>query len=120
MRVGFLVDSLLSRYQGRLLDGAMRAARQQGARVIGFQGSFLNRGGVQHSFDGSFLYDLAGPNAVDGLIVVSNILASGVGIETLRTFCANVGVPVVSIGELPGFPEVCIESRTGLAAAISH
>ena len=88
--------------------------------MIGFQGSFLNRGGVQQSFDGSFLYELAGPHAVDGLVVVSNILASVVGIESLRTFCANVGVPVVSIGELPGFPEVGIESRSGLTAAISH
>jgi len=120
MRLGFLVDSLLSRYQGRLLDGATRAARRQGARVIGFQGSFFHREGEPHSFDGSFLYELAGPNAVDGLVVVSNILASAVGIESLRTFCANVGVPIVSIGELPGFSEVGIESRNGLAAAISH
>ena len=114
MRLGFLVDSLLSRYQGRLLDGAIRAARRQGARVIGFQGSFFHREGEPHSFDGSFLYELAGPNAVDGLVVVSNILASVVGIESLRTFCANVGVPIVSVGELPGFPEVGIESRDGL------
>jgi signal transduction histidine kinase/DNA-binding LacI/PurR family transcriptional regulator/CheY-like chemotaxis protein len=120
MRLGFLVDSLLSRYQGRLLDGAMRAARRQGAQIIGFQGSFLHGAGEQHSFDGSFLYELAGPNAVDGLVVVSNILASVVGIDSLRTFCANVGVPVVSVGELPGFPEVGIDSRAGLTAAIAH
>lgn len=98
----------------------MRAARRKSARVIGFQGSFFHREGEQHSFDGSFLYELAGPNAVDGLVVVSNILASMVGIESLRTFCANVGVPIVSVGELPGFPEVGIESRDGLTAAISH
>ena len=98
----------------------MRAARRQGARLIGFQGSFFHHEGEQHSFDGSFLYELAGPNAVDGLVVVSNILASVVGIESLRTFCANVGVPIVSVGELPGFPEVGIESRDGLTAAISH
>ena len=98
----------------------MRAARRRGARVIGFQGSFLHNEGEQHSFDGSFLYELAGSNAVDGLVVVSNILASVVGIESLRTFCANVGIPVVSVGELPGFPEVGIESRAGFTAAISH
>ena len=120
MRLGVLIDSLLSRYQGRLMHGAMRAASRQGARVIGFQGSFLNRGGEPHAFDGSFLYELAGPSAVDGLVVVSNILASAVGIEPLRSFCASVGVPVVSIGDLPGFPAVCIDSRDGLSAAITH
>ncbi|HKO50609.1 MAG TPA: substrate-binding domain-containing protein [Polyangiaceae bacterium] len=120
IRLGFLVDSLLSRYQGRLLAGAIRAARRQGAQVIGFQGSFLIREGAQRSFDGSFLYELAGPSSVDGLVVVSNILASVVGTESLRAFCEDIGVPVVSVGDLPGFPEVCIESRGGLTAAISH
>lgn len=119
-RLGFLVDSLLSRYQSRLLGGVLRGAQRRGARVIGFQGSFLHRDGEQHSFDGSFLYDLAGPSAVDGLIVVSNILASVVGIEALRAFCTQVGVPVVSVGELPGFPRVCIESQAALSGAISH
>jgi signal transduction histidine kinase/DNA-binding LacI/PurR family transcriptional regulator/DNA-binding response OmpR family regulator len=119
-RLGFLVDSLLSRYQSRLLGGVLRGAQRRGARVIGFQGSFLHRDGDQHSFDGSFLYDLAGPSAVDGLIVVSNILASVVGIEALRAFCAEVAVPVVSVGELPGYPQVCIESHAALGAAISH
>ncbi len=120
IRLGFLVDSLLSRYQGRLLNGAIRAAERRGAHVIGFQGSFLNREADHQPFDGSFLYELAGPGAVDGLVVVSNILASVVGIEQLRSFCARIGVPVVSVGELPGFPQVCIDSQAALTAAISH
>ncbi|MEO7034215.1 MAG: substrate-binding domain-containing protein [Polyangiaceae bacterium] len=120
IRLGFLIDSLLSRYQTRLLVGAFRAARRRGARVIGFQGSFLNFDQERHAFDGSFLYELAGPRAVDGLIVASNILASQVGIESLRTFCATLGVPVVTVGELPGFPQVCIDARGGFSCAISH
>ena len=120
IRLGILVDSLLSRYQARLLNGAVRAAKRHGARVLGFQGSFLNRKEDRLAFDGSFLYELAGPSAVDGLIVVSNILASDVGIESLRAFCAGLGVPVVSVGELPGFAHVCIESESGLSSAISH
>jgi len=120
MRLGFLVDSLLSRFQARLLTGAVRAARRQQAQVVGFQGSFLNHESAPHPFDGSFLYDLAGPAAVDGLVVVSNILASVVGVESLRTFCVALGVPIVSVGDLPGFSQVCIESHDGLTAAISH
>jgi hypothetical protein len=58
------------------------------------------------------------PSAVDGLVVVSNILGSVVGVESLRSFCDKVGVPVVSIGELPGFPEVSIESTEGSGATL--
>jgi signal transduction histidine kinase/DNA-binding LacI/PurR family transcriptional regulator/CheY-like chemotaxis protein len=120
IRLGFLVDSLLSRYQVRLFNGAFRAARRRGAHLIGFQGSFLKRQGDQSSFDGSFLYELAGPLAVDGLIVTSNILASVVGPEAVRSVCLQSKLPVISIGELAGFPHVGSECKPGLRAVIEH
>ncbi|MEO6600290.1 MAG: substrate-binding domain-containing protein, partial [Polyangiaceae bacterium] len=119
VKIGFLVDSLLSRYQVRLLNGALRAAHRRGAHVIGFQGSFL-RESEGAAFDGSFLYKLAGPQAVDGLIVASNTIASMVGTDFLSAFCAKSGLPVVSIGDLPGYPQVTIDSRAALRAAIVH
>jgi signal transduction histidine kinase/DNA-binding LacI/PurR family transcriptional regulator/DNA-binding response OmpR family regulator len=120
IRIGFLVDSLLSRYQVRLFNGAWRAARRRGAHLIGFQGSFLTRPSDATSFDGSFLYELAGPVAVDGLVVASNILASVVGTDAVRAFCMRSGVPVVSVGELPGFPHVETDCHHGLRAVIEH
>src|ERR1044071_872212 len=81
-RIGFLVDSLLSRYQVRLFSAVKRAARERGARVVGFQGSYLrNPTEARLVFDGSFLYELVSTGSVDGLLVTTNILASGVGVE---------------------------------------
>jgi signal transduction histidine kinase/DNA-binding LacI/PurR family transcriptional regulator/DNA-binding response OmpR family regulator/HPt (histidine-containing phosphotransfer) domain-containing protein len=120
-RLGLLIDSLLSRYQVRLFDGVKRAARDRGARVIGFQGSYLrNAGDVRPVFDGSFLYQLVSAGCVDGLLVTSNILASGVGIDPVRALCAESGLPVVSIGELPGFPWIDLDTYAGLHGVLEH
>jgi two-component system sensor histidine kinase/response regulator len=120
-RIGFLVDSLISRYQLRLFASVIRVARMRGARVIGFQGHHMkNAGGARSAFDGSFLYDLAGPQCVDGLILESSILATGVGIEAVRAFCAKSGVPVVSVGKLRGFPSVAIDNTEGMRVIIEH
>lgn len=120
IRIGFLVDSLLSRYQVRLFNGAWRAARRRNAHLIGFQGSFLTRPSDETSFDGSFLYELAGPVALDGLVVTSNILASAVGTEAVRMFCVRSGLPVVSVGELAGFPHIETNCEGGLRVVIEH
>jgi signal transduction histidine kinase/DNA-binding LacI/PurR family transcriptional regulator/CheY-like chemotaxis protein len=121
IRIGLLVDSLLSSYQARLFNGAFRRARERGANLIGFSGSFFHaEGAPRATFNGSFLYDLAAAPALDGLIVVSSILATAVGTDAVRSFCSRSGLPVVSVGELPGFPHVVVDRVSGLAAVIEH
>lgn len=121
LRIGLLVDSLLSSYQARLFNGAFRLARERGANLIGFSGSFFHAEGASPAgFNGSFLYDLAAAPALDGLIVVSSILATAVGMDTVRSFCSRSGLPVVSVGELPDFPQVVVDTVSGLAAVIEH
>ncbi|MDQ2646203.1 MAG: substrate-binding domain-containing protein, partial [Myxococcota bacterium] len=120
-RLGFLVDSLLSRYQIRLFNAVKRAARERGARVVGFQGSYLrNPTEARLVFDGSFLYELVSTGCVDGLLVTANILASGVGVEPVRELCEKSGVPIVSFGELPGYPQVEVDTQRGLKSLIDH
>jgi signal transduction histidine kinase/DNA-binding response OmpR family regulator/HPt (histidine-containing phosphotransfer) domain-containing protein len=121
IRLGLLVDTLLARYQVRLFTGAIRGARARGAHIIGFQGRFLRIEGAETaSFDGSFLFGLAAAPAVDGLVVVSNILSTAIGADAVRAFSARSGVPVVSIGELPGFPHLDVDASNGLRAVVEH
>ena len=71
------IDNLLSPYQVRLFNGARRAARAHGARLLGFQGNVLRiEGNEPAPFDGSFLYDLACGDGTDGLIVVPQLLSA--------------------------------------------
>jgi signal transduction histidine kinase/DNA-binding LacI/PurR family transcriptional regulator/CheY-like chemotaxis protein len=120
-RVGFLVDSLLSRYQVRLFNAVRRPAQRFGAVVLGFPGSYLVGADPDRPiFDGSFIFDLVGPECVDGLIVASNVLLSGVGAAKIHAICAHAQVPVVSIGPLPGIPSVDIDNLCGLRRVIEH
>jgi signal transduction histidine kinase/DNA-binding LacI/PurR family transcriptional regulator/CheY-like chemotaxis protein/HPt (histidine-containing phosphotransfer) domain-containing protein len=120
-RIGFLVDGLLSRYQVRLFEAIRRAARRHDTIVVGFFGSYL--GSVESDrpiFDGSFVYELAGPSCVDGLIVASNLILSGVGAARVRLLHEQSRVPIVSIGPMSGVTTVDVDNRTGLRAVIEH
>jgi signal transduction histidine kinase/DNA-binding LacI/PurR family transcriptional regulator/CheY-like chemotaxis protein len=121
IRIGLLVDSLLSRYQLQLFRGVRRVARPRGVRVVGFQGSVLRgEGAARTSFDGSFVYELAAAPAIDGLVVASNILANAVGTEAVQAFCSRSGLPVVSVGDLSPFPHVTVDGASGLSTIIEH
>ena len=120
-RIGFLVDGLLSRYQVRLFNAVRRPARRRGAVVLGFPGSYLLGADPERPiFDGSFIFDLVGPECVDGLIVAANVLLSGAGPAKIHAMCQQSGVPAVSIGPLPGIPSVDIDNICGLERVIAH
>lgn len=121
IRLAFLVDSLLSRYQVRLFKSAARVARAHGARLIGFQARLM-RGELRHptNFDGSFLFELAKAPAVDAMVVVATVLGGTVGTEVVQSLCAQSSLPVVSIGELPGIPYIEVENEAGLRTVVEH
>jgi signal transduction histidine kinase/DNA-binding LacI/PurR family transcriptional regulator/CheY-like chemotaxis protein len=117
--IGFLVDDLLSRYQVRLLSGLRHVARKHGYRVISFQGGYFAQG--DHAqFNGSFLYELATPHALDALVVASSILSTDVGAGPVRDYCTRRGLPLVCIGSLPGFPTVDADQQSGMRALVEH
>lgn len=118
--IGFLVDDLLSRYQTRLYSGLRTAARHHGFRVIGFSGGYLTSDSRPGRNPSSFLYDLATPHRLDGLVVVSSILATDVGSEPVRAYCEQRGLPLVSIGKLAGFPWVDADNELGITLLMEH
>ncbi len=121
IRIAVLVDGLTSRYQLRLFNGARRAAHRRGAQLIGFQGAFFRRvESEQPRFDASFLYDLAVPEAVDGIIPVSTVLATTIGVAAIAELCRRHGLPCVSVGQIDGLPYVGPEPGHGLRSLVRH
>ncbi|MBN2196675.1 MAG: substrate-binding domain-containing protein [Polyangiaceae bacterium] len=117
--LGFLVDDLLSQYQVRLLMGLQRAARKHEARLVSFPAGWFSESPPAR-FDGSFLFKLARPPVVEGVIVEASILATEVGVDAVQRFCASLGVPVVSVSRLDGFPWVDSNASIGLRQVIEH
>lgn len=118
--IGFFVDDLLSSYQVRLLMGLHRACQRRGARLLTFSGGYLSPGNASMRFDGSFLFELARPPAVDGIIVETSILANIVGEEAVINMCRRLGLPVVSVSQVKDLPWVEATPEVGLRQAIEH
>jgi hypothetical protein len=116
-----LCDGVLGQYQNRLATGAKRAVLTLGGDFICFVGGFFtDPGKTSTRADGCFVHQLARAPAVDGLVVAASVLASEVGIQYVGEFCEKSGLPMVSVGKLPGIPHVLPDNRSGLRAVLEH
>lgn len=119
--VGFLVDWLEdSRYHWQVLRGAMSEAYDRGANLLCFVGGQLLPPGPTRG--SNWVYDLAHPTNVDGLVVLSGSLGNAVGADGLSSFCARYRpMPICSVAiPLPGLSSVCIDNETGMRNAVEH
>jgi DNA-binding LacI/PurR family transcriptional regulator len=104
-----------------VLGGVAEAARQRGANLVCFTGGILfspQRGGAQRNH----IYELAGPENVDALMLMSGTLGNYVGPEELLRYCERFRpLPLCSIAvELPGIPSVLVDNESGMRDAIVH
>jgi DNA-binding LacI/PurR family transcriptional regulator len=119
--IGFLVDWLEdSRYHWQVARGAMDEAYDRGANLLCFVGGPLAAPGAPGELN--WVFDLAKPKNVDGLVVLSGSLGNGVGTKGLTAFCARFRpMPTCSIAiPLPECSSVCIDNESGMRSAIEH
>ena len=90
-----LTNDLLELYADQWL-GAVDGAREHGCDLICFCGRALEARG--HLKSANAIYDLVGPQSVDGLVVWSSTLGIVVGSERLEAFCRRFApLPIVSV-----------------------
>jgi phosphoserine phosphatase RsbU/P len=120
-RVGLLVDWLEDEYQNKVLAGVDAEAQANNVSLFCLTGGVLlspYRFGARRNF----LYDLAGPACVDGLVLMSGTLSNYVGPGKLARYCERYRpMPMCSIGvALAGIPSVLVDNASGMRQAISH
>jgi phosphoserine phosphatase RsbU/P len=120
-RVGLLVDWLEDEYQNKVLAGVDAEAQANGVSLFCLTGGVLlspYRFGARRNF----LYDLAGPASLDGLVLMSGTLSNYVGPGKLARYCERYRpMPMCSIGvALAGIPSVLVDNASGMRQAISH
>jgi DNA-binding LacI/PurR family transcriptional regulator len=120
-RLGLLVDLFEYTYQAAMVQAVVDTARRHGASVRAFVGGGL---GSPERFGGerNFLYDLVGPGAVDGVIILSSTLANYADHGALMDFVARYRpLPMASIGMLlEGIPSVAVDNAQALREGIRH
>src|SRR5262249_60598077 len=68
------------------------------------------------------VYDLVGPERVDGVIVLASTMGNYVGRRELLAFLEGFRpLPIVTCGQrLPGYPGVTVDNTSGLRAGLRH
>src|SRR5438270_7725026 len=95
--IGFLVHNLLGSYQISVLSGMADAAREQGVNLICVAGGEIE---ARYRFydKRNVLFELVGPQNVDGLIIASGPLSNFVGTQGLKAFFEKFHpLPIVSL-----------------------
>jgi diguanylate cyclase (GGDEF)-like protein len=119
--LGVLVDWLEDDYQNSVLSGIADAATEHDANLVCFAGGVLEaheRFGIQRNV----IYDLAGPDNVDGIMILAGTLGNVVGTSELLRFSERYKpLPMCGIAvALPGMPSVLVDNATGMRQALVH
>ncbi len=109
------------RYQAHVWPGVADATREHDANLICFVGRAL-RSPNEFDTQCNVIYDLAGPENVDGLLVMSGSLGQFTGTEQLTRFYERYRpLPIVSIAlTLDGIPGVLADNESGMRQALVH
>jgi DNA-binding LacI/PurR family transcriptional regulator/signal transduction histidine kinase len=103
--------------KGGFLEGVFDAAREYDVNLICFADQRLDAEALQRGW----VYDLASPETLDGLIVGGTI-GFDVGPELFQTYCQRfASLPRVSAAiRLPGVPWVSVDGFPGMYHAVEH
>jgi hypothetical protein len=120
--IGFLFGDFYGAYTANLFSTVMKACREYGQNIVGFGGGFLKSpGGAVLGENCNFIYDLAGRENIDGLIVegsIGNFISKK---EMDRFLQKYAGIPIVNIGtNIEGVNNILIDNKKGMRDLVTH
>jgi phosphoserine phosphatase RsbU/P len=118
--IGFLTDWLDHSYHWRTLRTAIQTAYDGGASLFAFVGGAITATAQESSTN--WIYDLARPSNVDGLVMLSGSLANKVGPDGLLRFAQAYGpLPICSIAvPVAGISSISVDNATGMRLVVEH
>jgi len=119
--LGVLADWLEGNYQGAVVGGAVEAARESGANLVLLADS-MSRATFRLGQRRNIVFDLAGSDDIDGLLVMAGTVGNSLGLEDLTNYCARYGPrPMCSIGApLQGMTGIVVAGEPALRDGIRH
>ncbi len=119
--IGLLTARVSDELGSTFWNGVLDAAREHGANLLAFAGGILRS---PHGFDAqaNALYELVGPENVDGLVIDGGLLSHYVGLEALQDFCERYrDLPRVVVEvALKGIPSVLVDFYQGMRDVVAH
>lgn len=115
--IGILIDWIDNQYQFDLLYGIADFAEEKDANILFFEGGVIE----EKNKELNRIYDLAGQNTVDGLIILSASIGRNSSQDFLIDFCQKYQpLPTVIVGmQIPGLPSLSVNNQ-GIGELIRH
>lgn len=108
-------------FSATIWPGVAELAEERDINLICFVGGMLN---LQLEFDleRNTIYDLVGPQNVDGLVAMSGSIGQFAGPGPIRQLYGRFHpLPLISVAmELKGFPSVLVDNSLGMRQAVAH
>ncbi|MFZ5891133.1 MAG: SpoIIE family protein phosphatase [Myxococcota bacterium] len=120
-RIAFLLNDLSNAYQARFRLAMEKAAKQNDLSLVVAVGRELDHHEMQERAQ-NVVFDWMGPEAVDGVIVLSAAMSNYSGKAGLEALCRRLQpLPSCSIGlELQGVPSILVNNREGMRLSVEH
>jgi DNA-binding LacI/PurR family transcriptional regulator len=119
--IGLLIDMIIPGYQMSLIEGIKNTLEDFDCNFICFEGRSLNINFGNHLRNNP-VFDLAGYENCDGLIISSGNISQIINDEIFGKFCDKYNnIPLVSIGRIiENSPSILIDNKIGIEEMVTH
>ena len=119
--IGVFTAELSEAYQSAVWRGIQEKAEEQGFGLIAFLGSRYNSPFLPEA-TANGIYSLAGPENVDGLVIISSAIFTYLDPPGIRElFHRRRDIPQVSVGvRVPGYSSILVDGYQGMAGLTEH
>lgn len=110
-----------TQYQTDILQGVMDYAKERGFNFLCFEGGAINSK-REYEAQRNILFDLAGKENVDGLIILAATIGRFSNLGQLKDFCRKFpGLPLVSVAvDLEEITSIIVDNATGMRKILTH
>ncbi len=126
LNIGFFTCHLDNDYAYEVCKGVDYAAKELDVNLIVFPGMFMNASyndpkNARFDYQYNSIFYYASKNTLDALIVSIGSIGSFLSESDMIAFLKNFDIPIITIEiEVPGYPCVYTEGKTGMRLAIEH
>jgi len=119
--IGMLTAALSGPTENALWQGVADQAWARKVNLICFSGG-IPHWHQQFEDQKNILFEIAGKQNVNGLLIWANILSHTLDRSSLETFCLRYApLPMISVGMvLPSIPSIRIDMQAGMRQLLSH
>lgn len=126
LNIGFFTCHLDNDYAYEVCKGVDYAAKELDVNLIVFPGMYMNASyndpkNARFDYQYNSIFYYASKHTLDALIVSIGSIGSFISENDMIAFLKNFNVPILTIEiEIPGYPYLYTEGRTGMRQAIEH